>query len=53
MSPTRKIPWNDTPWRCARCRGYHAPWWRTTRAPSCEPRTYGPTDKDRKAPTDD
>jgi hypothetical protein len=32
----RKIPWFMHRNRCARCSGYHAPWWGTVRAPSCE-----------------
>lgn len=30
-----KIPWFMHRNRCARCTGYHAPWWSTVRAPSC------------------
>jgi hypothetical protein len=33
----RKIPWYMMRNRCARCTGYHAPWWgRAVRPPSCE-----------------
>jgi hypothetical protein len=37
LSPacTPKIPWFTLRAPCARCRGLHAPWWRTTAPPSC------------------
>jgi len=31
-----QVPWQMQRNRCARCGGYHAPWWRTVQAPSCE-----------------
>lgn len=30
-----KIPWFMVRNRCAVCTGYHAPWWRHGKAPSC------------------
>lgn len=33
--PAHKIPWYMRRNPCARCGGHHAPWWSTTRAPSC------------------
>ena len=33
-----KIPWQMRRNRCARCDGYHAPWWgRAVPPPSCRP----------------
>lgn len=33
--PRHKVPWYMIRDKCKRCGGIHAPWWKTTRAPSC------------------